>query len=84
MKRIALAVALASGLALAAAPVFAHPGGLDSNGCHQNAKEKVYQCHEGPLKGQTFKSKDEAEKKMKTSQAKPTQQQSSVPAEKKR
>jgi uncharacterized protein YdeI (BOF family) len=77
-------LALASVLALAAAPALAHSGGLDSNGCHQNAKEKVYQCHEGPLKGQTFKSKEDAEKKMKTSQAKPSQQQSAVPPERKK
>lgn len=63
------AVVLVSALALAATPALAHNGGLDANGCHNNNQKHVYECHQGPLKGQTFKSKDEAEKKM--SQAAP-------------
>lgn len=39
---------------------FAHGGGLTKQGCHNNRKAGVYQCHKGPLKGQNFNSKSEA------------------------
>lgn len=39
---------------------FAHSGFLDKNGCHNNNKKHVYECHNGLLKGQTFKSQAEA------------------------
>lgn len=38
---IAAAVALAFG----SAPVFAHSGGTDANGCHTNHKTGDYHCH---------------------------------------
>jgi hypothetical protein len=38
----------------------AHSGFLDKNGCHNNNKKHVYECHDGLLKGQTFKSQAEA------------------------
>lgn len=56
---------LAAALVLASPSLaFAHAGGLDSNGCHMNRAENTYQCHQGPLKGQSFKSKAEAESRM--------------------
>jgi hypothetical protein len=30
---------------LAAAPAFAHPGGLNAEGCHNNRKTGDYHCH---------------------------------------
>lgn len=52
---------------------FAHGGGLDSLGCHYDRKNGGYHCHRGPLAGQSFSSKAEAEKaleKQKQSQTK--------------
>ncbi len=40
----------------------AHSGFLDKNGCHNNNKKHVFECHSGLLKGQTFKSQAEAMK----------------------
>jgi len=40
-----------------AAPLFAHPGGLDAYGCHNDRKHGGYHCHAGPLAGQSFTSK---------------------------
>jgi hypothetical protein len=39
--------------------VFAHPGGLDSSGCHNDRKHGGYHCHRGELAGQSFASKSE-------------------------
>src|SRR5258706_16177732 len=36
---------------------FAHGGGLDGDGCHNDKKAGNYHCHRGPLAGQTFASK---------------------------
>ena len=38
----------------------AHSGFLDKNGCHNNNKKHVYECHKGLLKGQTYESQAEA------------------------
>jgi hypothetical protein len=48
---------------LAASPLLqAHPGGLDSMGCHHDRQKGGYHCHRGPLAGQSFSSKEEAQK----------------------
>lgn len=39
----------------------AHGGGLDSLGCHHDRKHGGYHCHRGPLAGQYFNSKAEAQ-----------------------
>lgn len=36
-------------------------GGLDSLGCHHDRKHGGYHCHRGPLAGQHFNSKSEAQ-----------------------
>ena len=41
--------------------LFAHGGGLDSLGCHHDRKHGGYHCHRGPLAGQFFNSKAEAQ-----------------------
>lgn len=69
---------------LLAAPglAFAHSGGLDANGCHNNKTKNVYECHQGPLKDQTFKNKAEAEKRLSaqsSTPAKPAQQTAKTP-----
>ncbi len=38
---------------------FAHGGGLDSYGCHNNRKQGGYHCHRGVFAGQSFSSKTE-------------------------
>jgi hypothetical protein len=40
----------------------AHGGGLDKQGCHQNRKNGGYHCHKGELAGQSFPSKEAAQK----------------------
>ena len=40
--------------------VFAHGGGLDSQGGHHNRKLGGYHFHRGPLTGQSFSSKSSA------------------------
>jgi hypothetical protein len=46
-------------LLVAASPeVFAHGGGLDSYGCHNNRKVGNYHCHRGEFAGRTFASKE--------------------------
>lgn len=39
---------------------YAHGGGLDKLGCHNDSKAGNYHCHQGPLAGQYFESKAEA------------------------
>jgi hypothetical protein len=40
---------LAAGVAVSVPlPLFAHPGGLDANGCHTNRKTGDYHCHRAP------------------------------------
>ncbi|MDR2819444.1 MAG: thermonuclease family protein [Desulfovibrio sp.] len=41
------------------ATAFAHPGGLDGYGCHNDRKRGGYHCHRGPLAGQSFASQGE-------------------------
>jgi len=38
---------------------FAHGGGLDSYGCHNDRKHGGYHCHRGKFAGQSFSSKAE-------------------------
>lgn len=45
--------------ALVPLPLFAHPGGRDSYGCHHDRKRGGYHCHAGPLAGQSFASQSE-------------------------
>lgn len=40
-------------------PLFAHSGGRDNYGCHNDRKHGGYHCHAGPLAGQSFASKSE-------------------------
>lgn len=52
---------LLSALAIAApATTLAHPGGLDSLGCHNDRRAGGYHCHSGSLAGRNFESKSEA------------------------
>lgn len=44
-----------------ATTVHAHGGGMDKQGCHWNRQEGTYHCHKGPLAGQTFANKAEAQ-----------------------
>ena len=39
---------------------YAHGGGLDKLGCHNDRKAGNKHCHQGPLAGQYFASKAEA------------------------
>ena len=68
-------IVLMASLATAMA-VHAHGGGMDKHGCHMNRKEGIFQCHKGPLAGQTFANKSEAQAALGQSQ------QSSPPSKK--
>lgn len=46
--------------------VFAHGGGLDSQGGHHNRKQGGYHFHRGPLSGQSFTSKSSAASALQT------------------
>nr|WP_240049024.1 excalibur calcium-binding domain-containing protein [Parerythrobacter lutipelagi] len=48
-KRLAalLGSAMIGALAMPAVPAAAHPGGLNSEGCHNNRKTGDYHCHRG-------------------------------------
>lgn len=45
MNRLAILILCAA--ALAPLPLLAHPGGLNSEGCHNNRKTGGYHCHRG-------------------------------------
>jgi uncharacterized protein YbbK (DUF523 family) len=55
MKVLTLTAAVAL---LVPSLVWAHSGGLDQYGCHNDKQKSDYHCHEGKLKGRTFKSQD--------------------------
>lgn len=57
--RTTLTLLAACALVCFAASVFAHPGGQDRNGGHREATGQ-YHFHSGPLRGQTFPSKEDA------------------------
>ena len=60
IPQIAVAILLSlSAVALAADPVHAHGGGLDTYGCHHDRKNGGYHCHRGPLAGKSFESQQE-------------------------
>ena len=55
MKWLSIGVGLAF---LAPALAWGHGGGLDQHGCHNDTKKGDYHCHQGKLKGRTYKSQD--------------------------
>jgi len=60
LSRVIIATLLSlSAFALTTVAVHAHGGGLDSHGCHHDRKHGGYHCHQGPLAGQSFASKQE-------------------------
>ena len=65
-------------LALMVIPTAAlpHGGGLDSLGCHHDRKRGGYHCHRGPLAGESFSSKADAEKKLKDKEVQPSPKES--------
>jgi hypothetical protein len=63
MNRLGIALAV---VALTPMLAWAHPGGLDKNGCHHDNKAGDYHCHKGALSGKHFKDKAEAEAALKS------------------
>ena len=60
ISRVAVAILFSvPSLTLTAVTVHAHGGGLDGHGCHHDRKNGGYHCHQGPLAGQSFASKQE-------------------------
>jgi hypothetical protein len=55
MNVLALTAALA---VLAPSLAWGHGGGLDPHGCHTDATKSEYHCHQGTLKGRSYKSRD--------------------------
>ena len=53
MKRLSLALAV---IVVAPALAWAHGGGLDSHGCHNDKKAGDYHCHKGRHSGASFKN----------------------------
>ena len=53
MKRLGIALAV---IALAPTLAWAHGGGLDSHGCHNDKKAGDYHCHKGKHSGASFKN----------------------------
>ena len=53
MKLLTLTAALAL---LTPSLALGHGGGLDKYGCHDDAAKSEYHCHQGKLKGRTYKS----------------------------
>ena len=49
MFRTAIGIASAILIVAPASAVFAHPGGLNSEGCHNNRRTGDYHCHRGPV-----------------------------------
>ena len=42
---------IALGIVALATPAFAHPGGLNAEGCHNDRRNGGYHCHRGPSRG---------------------------------
>ena len=83
----AILIMLAAWLATALT-AHAHGGGLDKDGCHNNHRAGEYQCHQGPLAGQSFTNKAEAQAALgqpepTTPAAKPTTPTSGMPYDRK-
>ena len=55
MKAISLAVAL---IVFAPSLAWSHGGGLDQYGCHNDNSKGDYHCHQGKMKGKSYKSQD--------------------------
>ena len=60
--RISLVCAIAGALLAGSSLAFAHGGGLDDLGRHNDRKAGQYHCHRGPLKGGAYDSKSEAKR----------------------
>ena len=45
---------------------FAHGGRLNGAGCHNQNKDQTYHCHQGPLVGKSFSSRQQAESSLET------------------
>ena len=43
---------------------FAHGGRLNAEGCHNQNNDKTYHCHRGPLAGQSFANRAEANSRL--------------------
>ena len=55
MKVLSLAAAL---IVLAPSLAWSHGGGLDQYGCHNDNSKGDYHCHQGKMKGKSYKSQD--------------------------
>jgi hypothetical protein len=60
-RRMVLVV-LGAALIIVASRARAHGGGRDKLGCHHDRKNGGYHCHTGKLAGQSFPSKEAAQK----------------------
>lgn len=60
MFRTAIGIASAILIVAPASAAFAHPGGLNAEGCHNNRKTGDYHCHRGavaPVRSQSLMSR---------------------------
>lgn len=61
-----------TGYLLAPSVLFAHGGGTDSLGCHNDRQRGGYHCHSGPLAGRAFNSKEEAMRALESGTSSPS------------
>jgi len=59
IRKLLALLSLAAAFMLGA-EALAHGGGLDTHGCHRATSTGEYHCHQGPLDGQRFESKQQA------------------------
>lgn len=59
VQKLLLLLGLAAAFMLGA-EALGHGGGLDAHGCHRDTSAEEYHCHQGPLDGQRFESKQQA------------------------
>jgi hypothetical protein len=60
MSRIAIVIALSASALLSTGPAFAHGGGLNAEGCHNNRKTGDYHCHRGKSESGSSTSKSDS------------------------
>ncbi len=81
MRRIFLAAGM---ILLLSGAAFAHGGGIDGYGGHNNRKAGNYHFHRGPLAGQTFGSKEEAVRALSYKERRTVKEQEKEQAQKQR
>ena len=59
--KLVITTAVAIYVSISAPHILSHGGRLNSEGCHNQTSDGTYHCHRGPLAGQSFASRSQAE-----------------------